>query len=309
MTYLSYYRAKQNELLALVEKADLISQKNITPILEPVNLTYKPIAKACKKLNDKDCSFIIIANSTVGKCHIESPDHVNHIKEIASKNTENKIGLLIDPSKFEIKKLLDFIAVYKGFNLVAIHPKPNKKDKFFDLARDYSSISKNFSHDIFLSDNSYSTQIKQSKSIIKNEFISRNNSEYKEEEHFSDLHLKYNLDNFSRFGDFNIVGDSYSEGGGPAYAVAIHVTYISPIDNSIRIIHAKSISNNDRNNPEIKYNEARMELIRIINSKKYNITLTSGLKKIIEDDAYHGLGMLKRFCMEHHLELIGKHII
>ncbi|MDH0899608.1 sce7725 family protein [Comamonas aquatica] len=106
MTYLSYYRAKQNELLALVEKADLISQKNIIPILEPVNLTYKPIAKACKKLNDKDCNFIIIANSTVGKCYIESPDHVNHIKEIASKNTENKIGLLIDPSKFEIKNYL-----------------------------------------------------------------------------------------------------------------------------------------------------------------------------------------------------------
>ncbi|MDE1556371.1 MULTISPECIES: hypothetical protein, partial [Comamonas] len=70
------------------------------------HLTYKPIAKACKKLNDKDCNFIIIANSTVGKCYIESPDHVNHIKEIASKNTENKIGLLIDPSKFEIKNYL-----------------------------------------------------------------------------------------------------------------------------------------------------------------------------------------------------------
>lgn len=29
------------------------------------------------------------------------------------------------------------------------------------------------------------------------------------------------------FGDFLIVGDEFSESGGPAYAVAIHLTYIN----------------------------------------------------------------------------------
>lgn len=309
MTYLSYFRAKQNELLALVEKSNLISKKNIIPVIEPVNLTYKPITKACKKLNENNCSFIIIANSTVGKCHIESPDHVEHIKAIAKNSHKNKIGILIDSDRFEIKKLLDFIAVYKGYKLVAIHPKPSKKWKCFETTRDYPSISNNFSEEIFLSEHPYTEASQKNKSYIKDCFVPRNNSNYPEEEFFSDLHLKYHIDNFSSFGDFNIVGDKYSEGGGPAYAVAIHITYINPKDKSIRIIHAKSSSNDDAKNPEKKYDEARSELIRIINSKKYNILLTSGLKKIIEDDKYHGLGMLKRFSMEHHLELVGESIL
>jgi len=309
MTYLSYFRAKQNELLALLEKSDLIAKKNITPILEPVNLTYKPITKICKKLNENNCSFIIIANSTVGKCHIESPEHVEHIKAIAKNSHKNKIGILIDSDKFEIKKLLDFISVYKEFNLVAIHPKPSKKNKYFETTRDYPSISKNFSEEIFLSEHQYITPSQKNKTLMHNGFISRNNSDYPEEEFFSDIHLRYQIENFSSFGDFSIVGEKYSEGGGPAYAVAIHITYISPEDKSIRIIHAKSSSNDDAKNPEKKYDEARKELIRIINSRKYDIFLTSGLKKIVDDDKYHGLGMLKRFSMEHHLELVGERII
>jgi hypothetical protein len=33
------------------------------------------------------------------------------------------------------------------------------------------------------------------------------------------------------FGDFLIVGDDYSESGGPAYAIAIHLTFITSCQN------------------------------------------------------------------------------
>lgn len=310
MTYHSYYRAKKHELAALVEESTLISEKRILPILEPVNTTYKPTIKACKNLNDSNCSFIIIANSTSGKCSIESEEHVNHIKNIATYNKENRIGILIDPTKFNIKKLIDFILAYNDYKLVAIHPKTNKKPKYFEPNRDFPSISKNFEFNIFLGeDKNFSPNSNIPKSIIIDAFKKQSNASYQEDELFSNLHLSYKKDGYFAFGDFNIIGDNYSEDGFAAYAVAIHITYINPEDQTIRIIHAKSSSNDDTSDQKGKYQEARRDLIRIINSKKYNIKITKGLSKIINDSEYHGLGYLKQYCMEHHIELVGTSII
>lgn len=310
MTYLCYFRGKLNELSALSNKAELISKTGMIPVIEPVVLDYKRLAKTCNKLNKENSHFVLIANSTTGKCLIESQQHVNHIKELASKSHNNKIGIIIDPHIFDIKKLLDFIAVYNEFNLVAIHPKSKNKTKFFEPIRDYIYISKNFTHDICLhNEDNFTSSVSNPKSILLDGFHPRNNSDYPEEEFFSDTHLKHKTDGFENFGDFNIVGDKYSEGGGPAYAVAIHLTYVDEGDKNIRIIHPKSISNHDAKNPANKYSEARDELIRIINSKKYNVRITDGINKIIKNNKYQGLGMLKRHCMEHHLEVIGEDII
>lgn len=310
MTYHSYFRAKKHELLALVEESAIIAEKGILPILEPVNTTYKPTIKSCKKLNDANCAFVIIANSTSGKCLTESVEHVNHIKEIAKYNKNNKIGILIDSSIFEIKKLIDFISVYSEFKLVAIHPKSKRKTSYFEVARDFSSISKNFEFNIFLNeDKIFTPKLSEPTSIVIDGFKKQNNALYLEEEEFSNLHLNYKNKECFAFGDFNIIGDNYSEKGFAAYAVAIHITYVSLNDKSIRIIHAKSSSNEDISNQENKYQEARRDLIRIIQSNKYNITITKGLSKIISDNEYHGLGVLKQYCMEHHLELIGKTIL
>lgn len=145
-------------------------------------------------------------------------------------------------------------------------------------------------------------------SIVIDGFKKQSNASYPEDEIFTKLHLSYKESGHFAFGDFNIIGDNYSEKGFAAYAVAIHITYINPEDSAIRIVHAKSSSNEDISDQEGKYKEARKDLIRIINSKKYNIKITKGLSKIIDDNEYHGLGYLKQYCMEHHLELIGTSI-
>lgn len=310
MTYLSYFRAKQNELLALSEKNKLLFHSKITPILEPINNKYSLLAKRCKKINSSGANLIIVANSTVGKCLIESPDHVNHIKQIASENEKNKIGILINPNKFDIKKLLQFIEVYKNYELVAIHPKPKRGTTYFSPARDYPSIADNFSHDVFLyEDQNLLNSTFKEKTLLIDCFNQRNNADYPEDEHFSDLHQNYKSKNFDKFGDFSIVGDNYSDGGGQAFAVAIHITYIDPNDGKIRIIHTKSFSNQDKSDQPGKYLEARDELARIIESKKYNIFLTEGLSEILNTKQNRGLGIIKKYSMKHHLELIANHVI
>ena len=54
------------------------------------------------------------------------------------------------------------------------------------------------------------------------------NRDYEPLEKFSDLHVTFEDEGMDGFGDFLIVGDDFSESGGPAYAIAIHLTFIDP---------------------------------------------------------------------------------
>ena len=77
--------------------------------------------------------------------------------------------------------------------------------------------------------------------LLKDGFQRRRNRDYEPVEPFSDLHATFEDEGMDGFGDFLIVGDDYSEGGGPAYAVAIHLTFIDPEqDDSMQIYHFKS---------------------------------------------------------------------
>lgn len=56
--------------------------------------------------------------------------------------------------------------------------------------------------------------------------LKEKNADYPPIEEFSDLHITFGEEGMDGFGDFLIVGDDYTEGGGPAYAVAIHLTFL-----------------------------------------------------------------------------------
>jgi len=64
--------------------------------------------------------------------------------------------------------------------------------------------------------------------LLKDGFDRKRNKDYDPVEPFSDLHATFQDEGMNGFGDFLIVGDEYSESGGPAYAVAIHLTFIDP---------------------------------------------------------------------------------
>src|SRR3546814_6797061 len=76
-------------------------------------------------------------------------------------------------------------------------------------------------------------------------------------EEFSDLHVTYGDHGMAGFGDFLIVGDVYSEGGGPAYAVAIHLTFIDPDkDDVMYIYHFVSDTKDTPTDPAGKFAQA-----------------------------------------------------
>lgn len=141
--------------------------------------------------------------------------------------------------------------------------------------------------------------------VIRDGFQLMRNRDYPPEEFFSDLHITYDRDGFDHFGDYLTIGEQYIEGGGPAYAVAIHLTYLKADDeNTIWIKHYISDSNFDTSDPANKAKEALDKLFVEQQSSSFPIPTTPALQELLNYQArnhFPGLGMLKKLSMWHHL--------
>src|SRR5690606_7047031 len=111
------------------------------------------------------------------------------------------------------------------------------------------------------------------------------------------------------FGDFLIVGDDYSEGGGPAYAVAIHLTFINPDDEDVMYIyHFVSSTNDTPTDPGGKFAQALAKLIAKLESGTSKLFESSAIKEfrdLNEKGHFPGLGSVKKLSMRHHIETLA----
>ena len=154
----------------------------------------------------------------------------------------------------------------------------------------------------------YRRTIKQNKVIYGDYFIKRQrNADYAsvDSDPFSSDHLYFQEENYVGFSDYSIVGSEFSETGFAPYAIVIHIAYFDS-NNDLRIKHFVSDSNDLVNNPAGKYYEAVSKLVEW-NSKEGNLK-TFGIKaleKSLEDETYPGLGMIKKYTIMHHLELMS----
>jgi hypothetical protein len=111
------------------------------------------------------------------------------------------------------------------------------------------------------------------------------------------------------FGDFLMVGDDYSESGGPAYAVAIHMTFIDhDQDNVMRIFHFKSQRQDTPLDPAGKFAEALSEMMTHIGAPNSRVLETEAVKEfrmLHEKGHFPGLGYAKKLAMNHHIETLA----
>ena len=93
-------------------------------------------------------------------------------------------------------------------------------------------------------------------------------------------------------------------------AVAIHVVYFSDNDDTLRVRHFISDSNEDRSDVAGKYHEAVTKLARWYRTGQQR-QLTTALSIFLDhaDKGYYpGLPTIKKLSMMHHLELVGKYL-
>jgi hypothetical protein len=145
--------------------------------------------------------------------------------------------------------------------------------------------------------------------LIRDGFTRRTNREHPALERFSDLHVTFDDEGMTGFGDFLIVGDDYQESGGPAYAVAIHVTYIDPDrDDEMFVLHFVSIRTDTIQDPAGKFGEALAKLVDVFQRPDSHIASTKAIKEFVElhrQGHFPGLGYVKKLSMQHHIETLA----
>lgn len=305
--YYPYFRGKQYELLTIRETAPLLARSGFTPIIEPVKETLSGLERALQSVSDAKGSSIVIINPRYGD-HAYDGEKISNFLVDQFEAGNVKAGILLT-EKTDVNDALDIYCRHLKLNPCFIH---NGFEGASILA---SNLNDQNALQIFIeniSSRRRTRHFKESpKTLIRDGLTKRKNADYPFKEEFSDLHLTFIEEGLSGFGDFLIAGDDYSEGGGPAYAVAIHITFINPQDDdAMYIYHFVSDTKDTPTDPAGKFSEALSKLIKQLESGESHIFETSAIKEFRDLHSrghFPGLGYLKKLSMKHHIETMAKY--
>lgn len=308
--YYPYFRGKQYELITIRENADLLSNAGFIPIIEPVKESLSGLSRALNAIVDANGNAILIVNPHHGD-HTEDSEAINNLldNEFADNNNID-VGIILT-DQISAAEAIAKSQSYNGRNTTFIHSGYTDAQALVAALGDDLENSRH----VFLSNESgklYRKHFRNATRILLHDgFEKRTNRKHPEIEFFSDLHATYDDDGLNGFGDFLIVGNDYSESGGPAYAVAIHITFIdSTKDDEMHIHHFKSIRQDTPSDPAGKFAEALNKLVAEATSPNTQIYRSSAIDEFIdlhERDHFPGLGYVKKLSMQHHIETLAEY--
>ncbi len=307
MIYFPYFRGKQYELITIRESAPTLSASNFVPIIEPVKSQLNGLNKTIDATIEMGADIITIVNPRIGDL---SDDNAELLKLIDNKHADGKkviVGVLLDEVT-TLEQACALIERFQGHNIALIHSGFSKSKSLaakieanaevfcsvFEAGKSGKMYQTHFAHQTH-------------RVLLRDGFKKRRNADHPDvEEVFSDLHLTYKMEGMTGFSDFLMVGDDYQESGGPAYTIAIHLTYINADDDNIMYIrHFKSDRQDTPTDPAGKFAEALEKLIFHLDSTDnqfYETTAIAEFRDLHKKGHYPGLGYVKKLSMKHHIE-------
>ncbi|MBN4174345.1 hypothetical protein GSU75_05806 [Pseudomonas savastanoi pv. phaseolicola] len=306
--YYPILKGKQFELAALKELIGYIPTGNVCPILEPVNSNLGPLVATISELTTSGVSCWVVINPSQSDFVGGSGSTIT-----ASLNTlfaalgvyPNlcipcvKIRGADDLSAIALLRSLPapFVAYVEGAitpalnldlmraSVVAINPGKTEHSVWGNLPRVV------LFHDGF---------DKKSRNL-----------DYGIESFYSNYHTEYSLhSNAIGFGDYTILSERFSEGGGPAYVVTLHLSYLDSLRlSNMYVRHFSSYSDNDsQSDPGGKFREALDLLVLHVTANPANFANTAGLQEFISLHGtrhYPGLGVVKKISIKHHIQTLS----
>ncbi len=311
--YYPYFRGKQFELIAIRECATPSLVKSFVPIIEPVRETLRGLEKSLEAVRDAHGKAILIVNPFYG-------DHSGD-----SDSISNMIGTNYDDCEFisagillrndtTTEDALRLAEAHRDHRPTLVHAGFTEPRKLAEALQEHTDLTK--AQHVFIEEHAqllYRKHFKDATRILlRDGFRRQRNADYPPVEKFSELHLTYDDMVMDGFGDFLIVGDDYSEGGGPAYAVAIHLTFIKhDAEDVMYIHHFVSDSNDTPTDPAGKFAEALQKLTETLDSGTSMLYETSAIeefRKLHRKGHFPGLGYVKKLSMKHHIETVARHL-
>ena len=312
--YYPYFRGKQFELITIREMAKLLAEKEFIPVIEPVRESLSGLRRTLAAVCDAGGRAIVIVNPYHGD-HQEDGIGITDLLQEDFKDFDNISAGILLRTDMTVDAVMACYGQHVDHHPVLIHAGfTAPKVLAVELREGMSGLTNIFVEDyantLYRKHFEGSTRI-----LIRDGFKRRKNSEFAKipVEEFSELHLTFQSDlGMSGFGDFLTVGDAYSDGGGPAYAVAIHLTFIDPnADEVMRIYHFVSTTNETPTDPAGKFAQALAKLIEKLDGGASHILETSAIQEFRGLHAkghFPGLGYVKKLSMKHHIETLAAYL-
>ena len=309
--YHPYFRGKQFELITIRETAVMMAAAKFVPIIEPVKEALKGLERSLMAVCDAGGHAVVIVNPYHGD-HSESGDSISLLLENRFPgNNAIAAGVLLK-NGISIEEAVAHYTRHKDRKTYFVHAGFSEAKALAEkIGMDQPAIRNVF-------DEAYCGKLYRKhfpgpeRVLLRDGFKKGRNADYPPIEKFSDLHATFSEEGMQGFGDFLTVGDDYSEGGGPAYAVAIHLTFIDPDDDdAMSIYHFVSDTRDTPTDPAGKFGEALQKLITILDSGKSKLFETSAIKELRGlhvKGHFPGLGYVKKLSMKHHIETLANYL-
>lgn len=306
--YHPYFRGKQFELIAMRESSSLIADAHFVPIIEPVRETLTSLERALRAIADAGARAIVIVNPRHGDMKANGTSISTFLEQNYRGNDAISAGLLLlsGTSTEEARSLVDNHAAHPQ---AVIHAGFTEPKLLASLLGERMRQTTN----VFIEDQAstlYRRHFQDSNRVlIRDGFVQQKNADYGPMDPFSDLHVIHEELGAQGYGDFLTVGDRYTEGGGPAYAVAIHLTFIdSDNDDAMFVYHFKSDTNDTPTDPAGKFRQALLKLVINYESGTSKLLKTTAIDEFLslhETGHFPGLGYVKKLSIRHHLETLA----
>lgn len=306
--YHPYFRGKQYELITIRETASLLAKAGFVPIIEPVKEALSGLERTLKTVCDAKGRAVVIINPQHGDLAEDGEGIAALMKGPFCDRREIEVGVLLreETSIPDVQALLKrhdgaaFALVHAGFTEAK------------ELADALGASLKDMRHVFFepYCGKLYRRHFESAQRVlVRDGFQKRRNADHPLIETFSDLHLTYEEEGMKGFGDFLIVGDEYSESGGPAYAVAIHLTFIDSTKEQVMFVHHFVSKRKDTpTDPAGKFAEALDVMMKKLVEPKCQIFESTAIAEFRELHAkkhFPGLGYVKKLSMKHHIETLA----
>lgn len=294
--YFPYLRGKQFELIAVRELSELISPTIFRPIIEPVRLNLSPLIRTIKHLNEKGIEPLVVINPSVGDFKMEQWKLIQGLE-----NEELRYLPCIVVRGGNVHEAQDNIRLLNG--RFALQITGGIDHQAIEVARD-SEIT------IVDSDLPPAAIARLDEVVLFGDFFKKQkrNADYSKESSFSHLHTSFsNNSKAIGFSDYTIIGSDYSEAGGPAYVVTIHLSYINDeMFGEMFVRHYSSTDDGTPTDPAGKFAEALSKLVFDADHEHifYNSSALTEFKTLHDRGHFPGLGQVKKLSMKHHIETV-----
>lgn len=302
--YFPYLRGRQFELIALRELVEKgVLSNRITPIIEPVKLS-STLVKTIEVYGENNRQLAFITNPRVGSFNSDAEEEKNQkLKGSLYERLNNNRILFLHLLRADVKPE-EFIERHAD-NMGTIC---DDKDAI-PVYESYFSET-DVKYNLIPDESGFRRKVRKNRVLLADKFNKQDrNNDYIgiDDEPFSEDHLYYLEDGYVGFADYSVVGEEYNETGFAPYAVAIHIVYFDT-DDSLRVKHFVSDSNDDISDPAGKFQEALSKLVEWNEEKQLDTVAMKEFEDLYHREAYPGLGTVKKLSIMHHLELIGRYL-